>query len=205
MTRLRPPDKSAVLELEPFTGLGLADIRLPQTDAQLAQAWSELSAHRHIGFDTESRPTFTKGQESTGPDVVQFATPARAYVFQLRHRACEELVRAVLTGHQLVKVGFDLQQDLVQLRRRLGVEVSPVLDLTTVFHRQGYPRTLGIKSAVAIVFGQRFVKSKRITTTNWATERLEPRQVLYAANDAFVALRVMQALGCAVTPPQSRP
>lgn len=200
MARLRPPDKSAVLELEPFTGLGLADIRLPQTDAQLAQAWSDLSAHRHIGFDTESRPTFTKGQESTGPDVVQFATPATAYVLQLRHRACEELVRAVLTGDQLVKVGFDLQQDRAQLRRRLGVDVAPVLDLTAVFHRQGYPRTLGIKSAVAIVFGQRFVKSKRVTTTNWANERLEPRQVLYAANDAYVALRVMQALGCADAP-----
>lgn len=195
MARLNPPDKSAVLELEPFIGLGLADIRQPQTAAQYEQAWAELNAHRHIGFDTESRPTFTKGHESQGPDVVQFATPAHAYVFQLRDTASEALVRAVLTSQDLVKVGFDLQQDQTQLRRRLGVEASPVLDLTKVFHSRGYPRTLGIKSAVAVVFGQRFVKSKRVTTSNWSNERLEPRQVIYAANDAFVALRVMQALG----------
>ncbi len=195
MPRLHPPDKSDVLGLEPFVGLGLEDIRQPQSEVQLAQARTELGAHRHIGFDTESRPTFTKGQESMGPDVVQFATPDAAYVFQLRHRGCEDLVRALLTDPQVVKVGFDLKQDLVQLRRRLGVEVAPVLDLTQVFHRQGYPRTLGIKSAVAIVFGRRFVKSKRVTTSNWANERLEPRQVLYAANDAYVALRVLQALG----------
>ena len=195
MARLLPPDKSALLALPPFTGLGLGAICLAHSDAQLAQAWTELSAQPHIGFDTESRPTFTKGQESTGPEVVQLATPLRAYVFQLRHPACEALVRAVLTHPQVVKVGFDLQQDLTQLRRRLGVEVVPVLDLTKVFHRQGYPRTLGIKSAVAIVFGQRFVKSKKVTTSNWANERLEPRQLLYAANDAYVALRVLQALG----------
>ena len=195
MPRLKPPDKSALLELEPFVGLGMDDIRQPQSGTQIAQAWAELSAQRHVGFDTESRPTFTKGQESTGPDVVQFATPTGAYVFQLRHRASEEMVRALLTRAEVVKVGFDLQQDQAQLRRRLGIEATPLLDLTQVFHRRGYPRTLGIKSAVAIVFGQRFVKSKRVTTTNWANARLEPRQLLYAANDAYVALRVMLALG----------
>ena len=54
---------------------------------------------------------------------------------------------------------------------------------------------MGIKSAVAVVFGQRFIKSKKIATTNWANEQLEPRQVLYAANDAYVALRVLEGLG----------
>ncbi len=205
MARLQPPEKSAILELEPFTGIAAERIRMPQSEAELGAAWAELGSHRHIGFDTESRPTFVKGQQSNGPDVVQFATPDHAYVFQLRQRACEELVRAVLTAPRLVKVGFDLQQDLAQLRQRLGVEVSPVLDLTTVFHGKGYPRTLGIKSAVAIVFGQRFVKSKKIATTNWANEQLHPRQLLFAANDAFVALRVMHALGVDEARPSADP
>jgi ribonuclease D len=135
------------------------------------------------------------GQEVAGPDVVQFATASKAYVFQLRHQACEEVVRAILTDKAIVKVGFDLKQDQVQLRSRLGVEAAPVLDLTRVFHRKGYVRELGIKSAVAVVFGQRFIKSKKIATTNWANEQLEPHQVLYAANDAYVALRVLEGLG----------
>jgi ribonuclease D len=148
-----------------------------------------------VGFDTESKPTFVAGQVAAGPDVVQFATATHAYVFQLRHRSCEELVRVILTDKAIVKVGFDLKQDQVQLRRRLGVEAAPVLDLTRVFHRKGYVRELGIKSAVAVVFGQRFIKSKKIATTNWANEQLEPRQVLYAANDAYVALLVLERLG----------
>ena len=109
--------------------------------------------------------------------------------------ACEALVQAILTDKANVKVGFDLKPDQSQLRSRLGVEAAPLLDLTRVFHRKGYVRELGIKSAVAVVFGQRFIKSKKIATTNWANEQLEPRQVLYATNDAYVALRVLEGLG----------
>jgi ribonuclease D len=195
MPRLHPPHKADLLALEPHVGIDLDDIAVPQGEAQLEAAWSDLLAQRHLGFDTESKPTFVKGQESGGPDVVQFATPTRAYVLQLRHAGCEALVRRVLTAPALVKVGFGLQQDRSQLRQRLGVEIDPFLDLDLVFHRQGYPRSIGIKAAVAIVFGKRFVKSKRVTTTNWANPRLEPRQLLYAANDAFVALQVFRALG----------
>jgi ribonuclease D len=194
VTRLQPPTAEHLLTLPAFTGLAMSDIRVPRSELELAQAWSDLQDQRQIGFDTESKPVFVRGQTSTGPDVVQFATPHCTYVLQLRHAASQALAKEVLIAPQIVKVGFDLQQDQSQLRQRLGTEASPVLDLTTVFHRQGYPRTIGIKSAVAIVFGQRFVKSKKLTTTNWSVERLEPRQLLYAANDAHVALRVWQAL-----------
>ncbi len=195
MPRLHPPDKAAILALPPFAGLDMARVVVPQGDEPLAAAWDDLRAQRHIGFDTESKPTFLKGQESNGPDVVQFATPTRAYVLQLRQPGSEALVRAVLGAPAVIKVGFGLQQDRTQLRQRLGLEVAPCLDLDRVFQRRGYGRSIGIKSAVAIVLGQRFAKSKRLTTTNWSVARLEPRQLLYAANDAWVALCVLQALG----------
>lgn len=195
MPRLHPPDKSAVLGLERFVGVEFDSVRLPRSDEQLLAAGVELRACRFVGFDTESKPTFVAGQEVQGPDVVQFASATHAYVFQLRHQVCDELVRAILTDRAIVKVGFDLRQDQARLRSRLGVEAAPVLDLTRVFRRKGYERELGIKSAVAVVFGQRFIKSKKIATTNWANEHLEPRQVLYAANDAYVALRVLEELG----------
>lgn len=195
MPKLHPPDKSAVLELEPLLGIEFENVLLPRSDVQLEAAWADLRTCRYLGFDTESKPTFVAGQAIAGPDVVQFATATHAYVFQLRHQVNSDLVRAILTDKAIVKVGFDLKQDQVQLRSRLGVAAAPVLDLTHVFHRKGYVRELGIKSAVAVVFGQRFIKSKKIATTNWANEQLEPRQVLYAANDAYVALRVLEGLG----------
>ena len=202
MPRLRPPEKSEILRLEPFAGLTLSQIVLPRSGGELDAAWADLATQRCVGFDTESRPTFVKGEQSSGPDVVQFATAQRAYVFQLRHAAVQDCARAVLTAPGVLKVGFDLRQDQSQLLSRLGVHAAPVLDLTRVFRDQGYPPTIGISSAVAIVFGQRFVKSKRVTTTNWSLERLEPRQLLYAANDAYAALRVMQALNL---PPDAPP
>ena len=194
MPKLHPPDKQAILALPPYPGIATAAIGQPHGAAELAAALADLAAQTHIGFDTESKPTFTRGTESSGPEVVQFATPTRAYVLQLRHPGCEALVRSVLADPRVVKVGFDLQQDLGQLRRRLGLEVAPLLDLTRVFHRMGYPRTLGIKSAVALVFGQRLAKSKRVTTSNWANAVLTAQQVQYAANDAWVALQVLLAL-----------
>ena len=189
------PDKADLLDLPPFTALPLSQVRAPTQDDALAAAWADLSAQRFIGFDTESKPTFNKGELSGGPDVVQFATVSTAYVFQLRHAASLDLVRQVLAERQVIKVGFGLGQDQQQLRQRLGACAQPLLDLDVVFRRQGYQRTIGIKSAVAILFKQRFVKSKRITTSNWAQHPLEPRQLLYAANDAWVALQVLHALG----------
>lgn len=191
------PDKSAVLALPPFPGLALTQVRAPVHEAELAAAWDALSVERFIGFDTESKPTFAKGEVSGGPDVVQFATAATAYVLQLRHPASEDFVRQVLAAPTLVKVGFGLAQDQQQLRQRLGTIARPLLDLDRVFRLRGYPRTIGIKTAVAVVFNQNFVKSKRVTTSNWARHPLEARQLLYAANDAWVALRVLQALGLA--------
>ncbi len=194
MPRLLPPSKPAIQALPPYPGIAPGAIVQPRGAEALARAEAELLAAAEIGFDTESKPVFTAGQVSTGPDVVQFATAERAYVLQLRDDGAEALVRTVLRRPGLVKVGFDLQQDLGQLRRRLDVEVAPLLDLTRLFHRLGYPRTLGIRSAVAIVFGARLVKSKRVTTSNWAAATLTPQQLQYAANDAWVALQVLQAL-----------
>lgn len=193
-SRKFPPDKSEILLMPPFEGLPLEAIRVPQSPQQLQGAWDDLHALRFVGFDTESKPTFLRGEVSAGPDVVQFATLDAGYVFLLRHPECHDLVRALLAAPALVKVGFGLDSDHTQLFRRLGARVTPVLDLDVLFHRRGYPRTLGVKGAMAVVARQRFTKSKHVTTSNWSLPELQPRQLLYAANDAHAALRVLDAL-----------
>ena len=37
-------------------------------------------------------------------------------------------------------------------------------------------------------------KSKSTPTSNWALRELTPRQLLYAANDSYAALKIMEAL-----------
>jgi ribonuclease D len=79
--------------------------------------------------------------------------------------------------------------------QKLGVVPQGVLDLNHVFHQRGYRKDMGVKGAVAVLFGQRFAKSKKAATSNWALPRLSESQVVYAANDAYAAWHVYQALG----------
>jgi ribonuclease D len=62
-----------------------------------------------------------------------------------------------------------------------------VLELNHVFRERGYRKDMGVKGAVAVLFGQRFAKSKKAATSNWASPRLSEAQLLYAANDAWAA------------------
>ncbi len=179
--------------LPPYQGLALSAVLLVKSAADAAGALQALAAADVVGFDTESKPTFAKGEESTGPHLVQLATDDGAYLFQIGAAPpapVVELLRAVLESDAILKVGFGLGDDLRRVRAKLGIEPRNVLDLSTALRRRGERNPLGAKTAVARFFGQEMQKSKRTTTTNWALPRLSDKQILYAADDAHVALRV---------------
>jgi len=180
--------------LPPYDGVKLADVRIVRTPLDAAAALAALSQADVVGFDTESKPTFAKGEVSTGPHLVQLATDELAYLFQIGSAASAqtalEVLKPVLESEKILKVGFGLGDDLKRLRGKLGIEARNVLDLATAMRRRGERNTLGAKTAVARFFGQRLQKSRRITTTNWALPQLSEKQVLYAADDAHVALRL---------------
>jgi len=185
------PDQDALLP--PYAGIKLSEVRMVKSARDAAEALAALSASDVIGFDTESKPTFLKGEVSTGPHLVQLATDDAAYLFQIGAAAAAEghnaVLKAVLESGAILKVGFGLADDLKRLRAKLGIDTANVLDLSTAL-RRGERNTLGAKTAVARFFGQKLQKSKKITTTNWALPRLSDKQILYAADDAHVALRV---------------
>jgi ribonuclease D len=176
--------------LPPYDGIKLADVRMVRTDKDAADALAALSALPVIGFDTESKPTFLKGEVSTGPHLVQLATDDAAFLFQIGPSPSVEVLKAVLESKAILKVGFGLQDDVKRLRAKLGIEAENVLDLSTALRKKGERNTLGAKTAVARFFGQTLQKSKKITTTNWSLPRLSEKQILYAADDAHVALRI---------------
>ena len=100
----------------------------------------------------------------------------------------------ILHDEKIQKVGFGLESDRDQIQKKLGVDVNALLDLNIVFRKAGYKQTAGVRAAVAIILNQKFHKSKRVTTTNWSLPRLTSPQLLYAANDAYAAYRVMEAM-----------
>ncbi len=194
MQRPHHPSKEEILSLAPMNRLGMADIVLINTLEQAELALQTLLTHDVLGFDTESKPTFIKEEVSSGPHIVQFATMQRAYIFQLHDAASSHIASQILTHQKIQKVGFGLAGDHVQIKRTLGVHPQNVLDLNLVFRNQGYIKELGVKSAVAVMFNQRFLKSKKATTSNWANQTLTESQLVYAANDAWAAIKVFHAL-----------
>lgn len=192
--KLFAPSKAETGLMAPFVGLPPARIHVPATAAEFAAAVAAIKAARMVGFDTESKPTFVTGDVSEGPHVVQFATLSDAFLFQLHRTDCRACLLELLQSEDVVKVGFGLQSDHGQIHAKLGVPLSAVLDLNMVFRKDGYGSSMGVRAAVGVVLNQRFHKSKKITTSNWAVRQLTEKQRIYAANDAFAALKVLEAL-----------
>ena len=189
------PSKEQIALLDPFERLGLDRIALIASPGQAQAACEELASAAHWGFDTESKPTFLKNEVSEGPHIVQLATLDKAWVFQLHDGRCRVMVAELLALRGVTKAGFGLGDDRKRISAKLGVEPADVLELNTVFHQQGYRKDMGVKGAVAVLFNQRFIKSKKASTSNWANPRLTEAQLIYAANDAYAAIRVFHALG----------
>jgi ribonuclease D len=188
------PDKDEIDTLPPFAALGMGQITVVNTAEGVQAVAPALLAQRVWGFDTESKPTFTCEQVSDGPHLVQLSAAGHAWLYQLGDRASLHAVAELLESPGHVLAGFGLGDDRKRLQRKLGVSPEGILELNQIFRQRGHRKEVGIKAAVAIVFGQRFAKSKKAATSNWANDRLSPSQILYAANDAWGAYRVAEAL-----------
>ncbi|MGE5471462.1 MAG: 3'-5' exonuclease [Bacteroidota bacterium] len=177
-------------ELPPYPGIGLNRITLVNSAALAEAARAVLMTVDAVGFDTESKPTFQKGEISTGPHLVQLATDQRTYLFPVVRDEVWPVLKAVLESPGLIKAGFGLGNDRSALKSRLGISLNNVLDLGELLRGPGHRGTVGAKVAVAHYFGQKLQKSKKTGTSNWANLQLTERQLLYAANDAHAALQI---------------
>jgi ribonuclease D len=178
--------------LPDYPGLSLPELSLVTDAVGVEYACRLLTEAATVGFDTESRPTFVKGETATGPHLVQLATDAHAYLFPIRDGLLPAPLRKLLESQQVQKVGFGLANDRNALKKRLQLHLENVVDLGLVLRAPGCHNVVGARAAVVAYFGQNFRKSKKTGTSNWASPRLSERQLLYAANDAHVALRIYQ-------------
>ena len=194
MPRLKPPTKEESQLLPPYAALADTAISLPQTATELAAARTALLQQTAVGFDTESKPLFQIHQVDTGPHVVQLATTSHAWILQLHHPAALALAAEIIQHPGICKVGFGLDNDKVSLPRRLGSELTHILDLDRVFKQYGYGPSIGVRAAIALVLRQNFHKSKKQSTSNWAQPVLSSAQIRYAANDAHGPAMVYAAL-----------
>lgn len=186
--------KDDIRTLPPYPGLAPTAVSVVASEADMEAAYRQLSVCRVLGFDTESRPTFLKGEVSSGPHLVQLATVGHAYLFPVERLVDLTRLRAILESPAIRKVGFELGSDVQRLKAKLGIECAALVDIGRLFRQPGDRHTVGAVQAVARLFGQCFRKSKRQSTSNWASPVLSEAQRVYAGNDAYVALQVFHEL-----------
>jgi hypothetical protein len=194
------PTREQIAALPPFEPLPLERIVVVETGAQADAALHAMRRACFVGFDTESKPTFTRDAVRDGPHVIQFSTLDEAYIVQVNERTQIAFLREVLESESIVKVGFGLDSDRGPLEHKLGTRLRASVEVSQVLRSLGHKQALGAKAAVAVVLGRRLGKSKSVSTSNWGAARLSSSQLLYAANDAYAALKVFEAMGSPYPP-----
>lgn len=149
--------------------------------ADLERAMADIRGERAVGFDTETRPAFRKG-ESHLPALVQVATGRAVHLFPLQRLDCSAALAEFIAAPGIVKVGVSLAHDLRQLKLLFPLAEASMLDAGAVARRHGLEQT-GLRNLAAIFLGFRIPKGNR--TSNWAAPRLSPAQINYAATDAW--------------------
>ena len=190
---MKRPTKDQIRELPLYVGLGLADIQVVENEHDANEALAHLIGEACLGFDTESKPIFRKGEVSPGPTLIQLATASKGFLFPVRFPVALAVARAILSNPAIKKVGFGLSGDNKELRTKLEIEIVNTEDLSVKLKRlAGEKNTIGARAAVAMVLKTRLGKGAQ--KSNWGAYPLKENQILYAANDAHSAICIEHSL-----------
>lgn len=187
------PTKEQIRELPMYVGLDLLDIKIIENEQDAAETLKALENEICLGFDTESKPIFRKGEVSPGPSLIQIATESKAFLFPTRFPAAVAAVAEILSNPAIQKVGFGIKDDNRELRKKLNIDIVNTQDLSFTLKRLiGDKNPIGARTAVAMVLKSRLGKGAQ--KSNWGAYPLKGSQILYAANDAHAAICVEKAL-----------
>lgn len=190
---MQRPSKEQINQLPTYKGLALSDILVIETEDDAAEALALLRQQTHVGYDTESKPIFCKGEVSPGPTLIQLATPSQGFLFPTRFRTALDAVAEILANPEIQKVGFGLKDDNRELRSKLGISIVNTEDLAKTLKRlAGEKNDIGARAGVAMVLHARL--SKGAQKSNWDAYPLSDSQILYAANDAHSAICILHMI-----------
>ena len=157
-----------------------------QDERSLESALSDLRSERIIGFDTETKPTFTKGQTAP-PALVQLASATCVYLIQLMHVPFGPALAGFLSCPGSLKVGVAIHDDIKALNRHHPFTAAGVVDLAAMARQQGI-QAQGLRTLAANLLGFRI--SKGAQCSNWENPTLTQQQIRYAATDAWVGREI---------------
>lgn len=177
-------DRDAINALPLFHFEG--KITLVRAPKELDAAMERLSAEKVLGFDTETRPSFRKGK-SYSPTLVQLAVENEVFLFHLKWMPLGSDLLNLLRNPELVKTGVAVHDDMRFLAGIRAFTPRAVVDLGEVARRHNIGNR-GLRAMAAAFLGLRISKTEQCS--NWGRADLSPRQIRYAATDAWISRAV---------------
>ena len=187
-------DNSIESDLQvPYT-IGNRTIEIINTSEQLEKSMNEISLTPFIGFDSEQKPTFKKGETSHGICLVQLATASKCYLIQIKQIKNLIPLIKLLEDDKVIKIGTGLKGDNEALFKQFNLRLKSTIDLENVFKKLSSVNQIGAKKAALIILNEKLQKSKNISRSNWENTDLSDVQIKYASEDATVVYDVMNRI-----------
>lgn len=143
-----------------------------------------------VGFDTETKPNFRKGQTNT-VSLIQISTLDHSFLFRLNKLGFFQEMREFMETDDVVKVGLSLRDDFHVLHRIAAFEPQNFVDLQAVVKTFRISDS-SLQKIYGILFSGRISKSQRLS--NWEAAELSPGQQNYASINAWACLRIYNLL-----------
>ena len=156
----------------------------------LKEALKILRSKSVLGFDTETRPTFKKGDQYS-VSLLQLSTRDEAFLFRLNYLGLPEELASLLADPDILKVGVAILDDIRALRKLRKFDAEGFVELSNIGSDLGIA-TCGLRNLAAIFLGVRITKKEQLT--NWERPDLNSSQCLYAATDAWICLKMLSFL-----------
>lgn len=188
-----------VAQLEPVRFDG--EIVVVETVRDLLRACEVLSAQKIIGFDTETRPSFTSGMVNKVA-LLQLSTDDVCFLIRLNKVPLDKALIAILQSENIAKVGAAVQNDIAALNALRHFKARGFIDLQNEVGRFGI-EDRSLRKLSGIIIGKKVSKAQRLS--NWEAQTLTPQQQQYAATDAWVCIELLRRLQAAEKGKAKRP
>ena len=179
-------DEINALPLKAFVG----SINVIQDKEELQHIFKEISKHKVVGFDTETKPVFVKGQRHFVA-LMQIALPDAVYLIKIKTTGVTEEIISFLEDPKVLKAGVGVRDDIKALQLLKKFTAAGFVELADMA-RNGGLEVESVKKLTALLLGFRISKSAQ--TSNWEADKLDPKQISYAATDAWVCLQIYHKL-----------
>ena len=181
-------DKALLASLPRVLFDGHIEVIVSERDAERAVKF--LMKQPILGFDTETRPSFSRGKMNKVA-LLQVSTNDVCFLFRLNRIDIPQCLVRLLEDKKITKVGLSWHDDLRALNGRKSFRAGTFVELQDMAGQMGIV-DISLQKLYAIIFGQKISKGQRLT--NWEADDLTEAQKKYAATDAWACIRLYEEM-----------